>query len=246
MGVAELWTMLTTHWKPIIALATPAAAFIGTAVAGYLTFRGWAVTYKNNSLLEREKTQNAIDLEKRKAELAFVSDQIRQLYGPLVSLAETRGAAFKAMMHGKPRDDYFDGSKLDPEELRQWRLWRVEVMAPLVEQMSEVILKNGHLLDGTEMPGSFLELMAHRASYKAVIKNWEQVIESDKQNGIRTIDEQQQDEKKNWWPVVPHFGVDNFPKGFHAEVVSLFKKLKLKQADLIKITTTERDAALPQ
>ena len=237
MAWTDIWTFLASHWKPIIALATPFAALVGTFVGGYITSRGWAETYNKNVLLEREKSENAMNLERRKAELAFVSDQIRQLYGPLFSLSQTRRAAFDAMLDGTGRAGYFDGSKLDPEELRRWRLWRVEVMAPLVEQMSDIILKNAHLIEETKMPGSFLKLMAHRSSYKAVIKNWEQIIASDKEKGVQTIDEQKQDSDGDFWPVVPHTGVDNFPNEFYSDVAASFERLKLKQVELISITT---------
>jgi hypothetical protein len=227
---------MITHWKPIAALATPFGALAGAIIAGYLTLRSWAVTYNNTLLLEKTKADNAVNLEKKKAELAFVSDQIQHLYGPLVSLSQTRLAAFNAMMHGRLRGGFFDGSKLDPNELRQWRLWRTEVLAPLVEQMGDAILKNAHLIEGTKIPDSFLKLMAHMASYKAVIKNWEYVIALDKERGTQTIDEQSQDEHGDFWPTVPHSGVDNFPKDFYAEVERSFKTLKFKQTDLINST----------
>jgi hypothetical protein len=101
MELADLWTFLAAHWKAIVAIATPLGALIGAAIAGYLTYRGWAVTYQNNSRLEQEKNQNAINLERGKAELGFVSDQIRHLYGPLTALCETRLAAFRALIHGR-------------------------------------------------------------------------------------------------------------------------------------------------
>jgi hypothetical protein len=253
MDWTELWAFLTTHWKAITAVAAPIGAFIAVLIGAYVTNRGWTVVHNNNSQLERDKNQNAVNLEKRKAELNFVSDQIRLLYGPLTVLCETRKAAFNAMMDGRERKissdgvrHFFDGSKLAADELRQWRLWRTEVLTPLVVQMETAILANGHLIEGTKMPPSFLLLMAHVASYKAVIKNWEYIVQNDKDAGTLMIDEQVEGSDGDYDPRVPHTGVINFPEEFRTDVAAAYQRLKIKQADLIRITQHVAFAERPE
>jgi hypothetical protein len=211
-----MWTFLTTYWAIIVGISTA----IGVGVGWYLTYRGWGVAH-----------QNAIDLEKRKAELLFVSDQIRYLYGPLTALCETRDAAFGALMTqlAPGRRDFFDDGERTPEELRQWRLWRTEVLMPLVVKIEECILQNAHLIEGREVPHSFVLVMTHLAAYKAVIKNWAEVIERDKEAGTQEILCQQ------------HWSVVNFPSVFRDEVALKFKELKARQADLIARTGVGSD-----
>jgi hypothetical protein len=214
---------LSSHWPIVTAIGATIAgigAAIGAGVGWYITYRGWGVVHRN-----------AIDLEKRKAELTFTSDQIRYLYGPLTALCETRDAAMRALMKqlAPGRTNFFDGADRTPEEKRQWRLWRTEVMHPTVVKMEESILQNAHLIEGTEMPASFVRLMTHVAAYKAVIKNWADVIEKDKEAGTQAILSQE------------HTSVMNFPNEFHDDVARTFKELKAKQCRLIASTRVQSD-----
>jgi hypothetical protein len=172
-------------WKTIAAIASPLLALLGVIITGLVTYRGWRTTFSNNAELERQKYENSINLEKQKTELAFVSDQIRYLYGPLWTLYLERAAGFNAMMtlHARGRKNFFDGSKLTSEDLRQWRLWRIEVLIPIVLKMEETIVQNAHLMEGTAVPESFRKLLAHVAAYKAVIKEREIIIDLDKGKG---------------------------------------------------------------
>jgi len=244
---------LLANWAIIIGA-------IGAAVGWYLTYRGWAVArktsfdlenekYQNIIALEKEKYQNAIDLERRKAKLGFVSDQIRYLYGPLLALCKTRRSAFNALMEryglepdGKTeRAGYFDDTERTPEELRQWRLWRAEVLMPIVARMQEAILQNAHLIEGGKMPESFLLLMAHAASYKAVMKNWSEIIERkemDEATGLPKIDAQQQTNGK-YRPLIPHTANENFPEEkLLADIKPTLERLGAVQAKLIESVQT--------
>src|SRR5947209_2926122 len=62
-----VWIFISAHWAIIAGLGVPIGALAGAAIPAYLTYRGWAVTFKNNSELEQARHINAISLEKRKA-----------------------------------------------------------------------------------------------------------------------------------------------------------------------------------
>ena len=207
-------------------------AQIGPYLAALVAYAGWRVTYAN-----------AKRIEARKAKLARVDEQLQKLYGPLAALIQTRTAAlnkFLALHRGGARH-FFDGEKLTPEQMRQWRLWRIEVMMPLVTQMQEAMLGNYHLFEGGLLkpairevqndkgewvwerpavgPTSFQLLMQHVSAYRAVVANWAYVIEENKRAGADApnIDAQQYvvregDDQPGWWPVVPHEGSLNFPR----------------------------------
>jgi hypothetical protein len=224
-------------WKTFASIISPTVALLGIAITAYITYRGWKTSYNNNAALELRKYENAINLEKRKTELSFISDQIRYLYAPLMALYKTRAAAFDALMtlHGGDRRGFFDGTKLTSEDLRQWRLWRTEVLMPIVSKMEEAILQNGHLMEGTTVPGNFIKLLAHAASYKVVIKEWNDVIETDKVNDTDKINEQQKT-RGSWVPLVCHTGIDNFPREIGIDVEAVLSRLKTRQAELMRIT----------
>jgi hypothetical protein len=255
-----IWSWFGSNFAVILTL------FVAV-VGWYLTYRGWHAQARNNRLAEQQKHQNAIDLESRKFRLNFVSDQIRYLYGPLMALGTTRRATFDALMarNGGERESFFDGAKRTPEELRQWRLWRTEVLMPLVEKMQEVILQNAHLIvevpvaktagvrerqagssdsllpSGKTMPVSFHKLMEHAAAYKAVLKNWAQIIEKREldASGVPMIDAQHQVKEKDsarliWEPVVPHTAHENFPDEIIDDVTKVLEKLRTTQAELLK------------
>lgn len=206
-----------------------------TAIVGWaLTYFGWSRTYKNSLdiennkfaatlSLESEKYNASLNLEKRRAELKFVSEQIQFLYGPLFSLGNASRLAFKAFSdkHAPDRDFVFDGTKMSFEELRTWRLWMTEVMMPLNLRMEKAIIENSHLIDGPTMPASFQDFLVHVASYKAVLKNWEDA------KVAGTLDKLTEDD---------HVAVVNFPTRIEKDINATFAKLRQKQLDLLSIT----------
>jgi hypothetical protein len=59
------------------------------------------------------------------------------------------------------------------EELTAWRLWMREVFTPLNLRMEERIVSQAHLVVGGKMPDCFIEVCAHVAAYKTVLKRWD-------------------------------------------------------------------------
>jgi hypothetical protein len=236
-------------------------ALIAIPITAILTYRGWKVAHDNASRLEQQRNENAFRLEQQRNETAFkleqqrndnafrlesrrakhkyVSDQIKYLYGPLMSLCTARDGAMNELIRlqrpdlkGKTRD-FFDKTERTPEQLKQWRLWREVVFLPLLVKMQETVVQNAHLIDGTKLPPDFGNLMAHVSTYNAIIKNWADVIEKDQKDNTSKIDEQQKNLDGVYETVVPHLANENFPRKFQTAVEAEFEKLKLKQAELI-------------
>ncbi|MBV9539560.1 MAG: hypothetical protein JOY70_11550 [Acidisphaera sp.] len=205
-------------------------AVIAAGIGWILTVRSWRVNDENNRKLETEKYNNALTLEKRKAELAYRSAQIQLLYGPLHALCMTRNSAFAALMRrvAPRRQHFFGGDPLSAEELRQWRLWRTTALMPILVEMESAILKNAHLIEGDEMPTSFAALLSHVAGYRATIANWE--TEEGKlalERPGTSVEEQEN----------LHTSVLNFPTEFDRDVKAGFANVKALQNALLRTTS---------
>jgi hypothetical protein len=226
--------IVVEHWDQIQAavsaqlLSPMLTALVGVLGIG-LTYRGWRVVYDNNVKLEKQKRDHTIELDRRKAARKLLEDQIEKLYAPLATLCRARQAAMDELLASQGRSGaYFDETQLRPEQLQAWRTWRIEVFVPILLQMQDTILKGAHLLEGGDMPSSFTELMGHVAAYKAIIKEWANVIEKDKANNTNVIDQQRVRGGK-FEQVVPHTADQNFSRRFQTEIE---KKLKELQAEL--------------
>lgn len=167
-----------------------------------LAFIGYFVTYLNSLRLERQK-----------AHLAFLGDQLHHLYGPLFSLnCASRNAWRDFRSRCRPGKAFFgiSSDQPTPEELSQWRLWMTEVFMPLNLQMEKVIVENAHLIEGSGMPDEFLEFLSHVEVYKVVIRRW---IDGD---------------------FAQHTAYINFPDKFGPYVTETYTNLKSEQARLLK------------
>jgi hypothetical protein len=138
---------------------------IGLIVTVALAFLGYAFKYWNE-----------IQLEKRKAEIKYVSDQIQYLYGPLYGLCAANQTAWETFMDEfRPEGAPFfpeEGSPTE-EELLAWRRWTKEVFMPLNRAILEVILTNTHLIEDKEFPEPFSEFISHVKPYEVVLAKWQ-------------------------------------------------------------------------
>jgi hypothetical protein len=218
----QITEFIRHHW----ALGAVMGALSATIGGWFLTYRGWKHAHQNNLELERQKYRNNIEVERRKAELNFVSEQIKSLYGPLFALGQASSAAFRSFCKR-----YADGRQLDilifnastnrTEGTRLWRLWMGNVIMPINTKMEDIITSNSHLISGSAMPQSFVEFLAHVETYKAVIKNWENVP-------LDTV------EKMNPEIYVDlHTSILDFPESFHGDVERTFAALKRRQEALL-------------
>jgi hypothetical protein len=113
----------------------------------------------------------------RTARLERVNLQLRKLYGPLYAELQTGQAVWAAFAqnfwpaHGQ-RSYFAEGYATTKKEREVWRHWMTYVFQPHNERIERIILENGDLLEEPELPPSFINLMTHVATYKAVIQKW--------------------------------------------------------------------------
>jgi hypothetical protein len=181
--------------------ATIQAISIATTVA--LAFVGYIITYSNN-----------LRADNRKARVGFISDQLQYLYGPLFSMSQAASEAWDSFRSKcRPDGSFFDDSPPPTsDELVQWRLWMSEVFMPINLKMETIVIDNAHLIEGTEMPKPFQDLLSHVEAYKPVMKKWT--------NGDFS----------------EHTSSLNFPDDFGDYVSRTFQSLKRRQSELIGTT----------
>jgi len=111
----------------------------------------------------------------RQAQLDRINQQLSDLYGPLFALVESSDISWRAFRSRyQPNSRYFsDITPPSEQDIEVWRLWMQTVFMPVNSQMVHIIQNNADLLIESEMPKCLLLLLAHVASFKAVVKKWE-------------------------------------------------------------------------
>src|SRR5947209_8106265 len=118
---------------------------------------------------------NGTRLERKKAEISLLNDQLGKLCGPLFALNEaSRSTWLQFRQRYRPAGSFFDPNDPPSEsELAAWRDWMLNVFMPMNERMVETIVSNLHLIEGSKIPQSFLDLIAHVEAYRVVKSRWE-------------------------------------------------------------------------
>ena len=111
---------------------------------------------------------NGLRLARRKDRLDRVSKQLSDFYGPLLALSRATERSWSAFVDAH-------GSMPSAEDRKaHFRLWMREVFMPLNIRMVDVVTNKADLLDEPYVPELLLELCAHVASYRAILKRWEE------------------------------------------------------------------------
>jgi hypothetical protein len=142
-----------------------AKTIIPLGITVLLALAGYAATYLNG-----------LRLSQRKDQLDRVERQLRDLYGPLYALTECSGKSWHAFREqvDRPFGPFWSATEPPSEKERAaWCLWMQFVLMPLNLRIEAAIVEHADLLQGKEMPECLLQLLAHIASYKAVLKSWE-------------------------------------------------------------------------
>ncbi|MGW5351847.1 hypothetical protein ACWERV_15230 [Streptomyces sp. NPDC004031] len=111
----------------------------------------------------------------KKERINLVSSQLKDLYGPLLVLAETNERAWLEY-----RREYFphrespNGPLVD-SGLMRWHVWVKTVFAPRAQQIRELVTAHGDLIIEREMPAVVLDFCAHAASYDALLADWDAI-----------------------------------------------------------------------
>jgi len=157
------------------------------------------------------KYLNDIAFARRKDRLDRINLQLRNLYGSLYAIDQATHIAWKAFRSRYRKDQSFFSSNPPPTEadLAAWRLWMLEVFMPLNLVMEKAIVENADLIIENEIPKCFLQLIAHIAAYKPVLRKW--------QNGDYS----------------EHLSMSGYPKELRPYVETSYIKLKDERTTLI-------------
>ncbi|MFE6936428.1 hypothetical protein ACFVDT_30840 [Streptomyces sp. NPDC057699] len=126
-------------------------------------------------LSHRGEVHRSIEKER----INWVNSQLKDLYGPLLVLAETNERAWKEY-----RKEYFPhrGSPQNPladSVSTRWHVWVKTVFAPRAQQIRDIVTARGDLIIEKEMPAVVLDFCAHAASYDALLADWDTIAVND-------------------------------------------------------------------
>ncbi|GAA2484857.1 MULTISPECIES: hypothetical protein [Actinomycetes] len=115
----------------------------------------------------------------RKERINWVSSQLKDLYGPLLVLAETNERAWREY-----RKEYFPHGESPQGPLAEsmstrWHVWVKTVFAPRAQQIREIVTARGDLIIEREMPAVVLDFCAHAATYDALLADWDTIAVND-------------------------------------------------------------------
>jgi hypothetical protein len=173
-------------------------------ITATVTALGWLV---NNLLSQRREARKA----QTEASLRYVERQLEELYGPLASLMFEGRQIFQELLNSLGRPYVFrEGTSLPQDELRTWLFWTETSFLPRNLLIRNLLTSKPHLVDGGTFPESYIEFVRHESSWRIRHERWakEQV----------TYD---------WHSTI------NWPVQFETDVISTFKALKARHAELL-------------
>jgi hypothetical protein len=99
---------------------------------------------------------------------------------------------------------------MSPDEIRAWQYWLKHVFMPINRRMFDIILAKTDLIEGDEMPQSFVDFCAHVSGYEVTLAQWAD------------------DDYSNLGSVINHPG-----SALEVHVEATYKELKLRQRALL-------------
>jgi hypothetical protein len=129
-----------------------------------LAFIGYLVKYYNDLVIA-----------KRKDKLERVNRQLKDLYGPLLSLTNSSNNAWRKFrsVYRNYNPAYFDNrNPPNEEEKRVWRLWMTTVFFPIIDKKYNIIIDNTDLIIEDHFPKCLEDFCAHVNTYRPVLEKW--------------------------------------------------------------------------
>lgn len=173
-------------------------------LAATVSALGWMANYVLSGRDERRKKQ--LD-----ASLGYLEGQLQELYGPLAFLIQESRRTHQDLLATLGRDQVFvPGQELSEEELKAWLFWVENDIFPRNDKIHELMTGKTHLIEGEQVPQSYLDFLDYHISWKINHLRW-----------------QKENIKYPWHS---HMG---YPTVFQDEVLDTFHKLKAKHAQIL-------------
>jgi len=180
-------------------------AIIVAIISATVTILGWLVNHILNGQRER-KTQELV------AQMKFTERQLEELYGPLAFLIWDGRRTFEDLLEILGRNYVFPISGILTEnELNTWLFWLDNYFFPKNERIKELLMTKTHLIEGEELPKSYLAFLEHHNSWYLNHLRW-------KKEGT----------KYSWRSKI------NAPHEFEEDVLSTFKFLKARHSRALR------------
>lgn len=142
---------------------------------GYLfTYYHTKVSDERKQRIDRVNQQVGKSFKAQK----FIFVQLREFYGPLLSCVSASKSSYDAMVRQHSPDGTVAGFQRailsDPEgkEGQVYRRWMFEVLQPLNEKASNIVVRHIDLLDSAKAEPLLLQLVAHVAAYKVILSRF--------------------------------------------------------------------------
>jgi hypothetical protein len=180
------------------------AALAVAILAAAVTALGWFANHLLSAKAERRRMR-------AEASRAYVERQLEELYGPLAFLIIEGRRTFVDLLEGLGRNSVFVGGRALPDdELKTWLFWVEHDFFPRNQEMKRILMTKAHLIDGGEMPSSYIAFLDHHNSWRIHHLRW-------REEGV---------------PYPWHSKV-NWPEAFEEQVLDTFRELKAKHAELL-------------
>jgi hypothetical protein len=173
-------------------------------------------------------------------QMEFTKLQLEELYGPLVYLIMEGQYSFSeatiilssarkisSMEHVDHENQQMDASSRFGENISDtivgrnyeaWKYWVDNEFLPRNEKIKDLIANQTHLIEGEEMPTSWLDFIEHHNSWKSSLDRW--------QKGLAKY---------------PLTSRTPWPRAFDDNILSTFSLLKKRQSDLMGIIVGSRN-----
>jgi hypothetical protein len=133
-------------------------------LAGIITAVGWFINHVLSERAERRR-------QHLQAQLKFTTQQLEELYGPLVFLISEGQHAWNDLLAllGRPHVFVTVGHRelpLPPEGLKAWMFWAEHSFLPLNREIRRLLSTKTHLIEGSVMPKSFDRFLKHYSTWE--------------------------------------------------------------------------------
>lgn len=179
-------------------------------IAASISIVGWIINHILSGYRDRHNHQLV-------ASIKFTERQLEELYGPLNFLILEGRRTFLDLLELLGRNHVFLRNKpLSEEELKLWLFWVENDFLLRNKKIKNLLMTKTHLIEGTEMPSSYISFLDHYNSWNINHLRWQK-------EGI----------EYSWHSKI------NWPKEFDEDIISTFKKLKHRHSKFLKEQTLQ-------